>query len=68
MEPPSRANRLSRRLADFDRGDGDPGEGTGVAEHRLEDWEAAELAQELTSGLVRRAYKIDQPHPAAAAA
>ncbi len=39
-----------------------------VAEHRLEDWEAAELAHELTSGLVRRAYKIDQPHPAAAAA
>ena len=30
-----------------------------VAEHRLLDWEAAELAQELTSGLVRRAYKID---------
>jgi glucuronate isomerase len=29
-----------------------------VAEHRLEDWEAAELAHELTSGLVRRAYKI----------
>ncbi|GGE74506.1 glucuronate isomerase [Sphingomonas prati] len=29
-----------------------------VAEHRLEDWEAAELAQELTSGLVRRAYKL----------
>ncbi|MHA6722038.1 glucuronate isomerase [Sphingomonas sp. RS2018] len=30
-----------------------------VAEHRIEDWEAAELAQELTSGLVRRAYRID---------
>jgi glucuronate isomerase len=30
-----------------------------VAEHRLHDWEAAELAHELTSGLVRRAYKID---------
>ena len=30
-----------------------------VAEHRLADWEAAELAQELTSGLVRRAYRID---------
>lgn len=30
-----------------------------VAEHRLEDWEAAELAQELTSGLVRRAYRLD---------
>jgi len=39
-----------------------------VAEHRLADWEAAELAHELTSGLVRRAYKIDQPHPAAVAA
>jgi glucuronate isomerase len=30
-----------------------------VAEHRLADWEAAELARELTSGLVRRAYRID---------
>jgi glucuronate isomerase len=30
-----------------------------VAEGRLEDWEAAELAQELTSGLVRRAYNLD---------
>jgi len=30
-----------------------------VAEHRLEDWEAADLAQELTSGLVRRAYRLD---------
>ena len=30
-----------------------------VAEHRIADWEAAELAQELTSGLVRRAYRID---------
>lgn len=39
-----------------------------VAEHRLADWEAAELAQELTSGLVRRAYKIDDPHFAAIAA
>jgi len=39
-----------------------------VAEHRLADWEAAELAHELTSGLVRRAYKIDQPHKAAVAA
>ena len=29
-----------------------------VAEHRLEDWEAVELAHELTSGLVRRAYKL----------
>jgi glucuronate isomerase len=39
-----------------------------VAEHRLHDWEAAELIQELTSGLVRRAYKIDDPHFAARAA
>ncbi|HEX8484045.1 glucuronate isomerase [Sphingomonas sp.] len=30
-----------------------------VAEHRLQDWEAVELAHELTSGLVRRAYRID---------
>ncbi len=29
-----------------------------VAEHRLEDWEAADLAHELTSGLVRRAYRV----------
>lgn len=29
-----------------------------VAEHRLEDWEAADLAQELTVGLVRRAYRL----------
>ena len=29
-----------------------------VAEHRLEDWEAAELAQELAYGLVKRAYKL----------
>lgn len=29
-----------------------------VAEHRLEDWEAAELAQDLTSNLVRAAYKL----------
>lgn len=39
-----------------------------VAEHRLADWEAAELAHELTSGLVRRAYRIDRSTPAAAAA
>lgn len=39
-----------------------------VAEHRIADWEAAELARELTSGLVRRAYKIDQPKLAAKAA
>ncbi|MET3824792.1 glucuronate isomerase [Sphingomonas sp. PvP055] len=30
-----------------------------VAEHRIADWEAADLAHELTSGLVRRAYRID---------
>ncbi|PZU09853.1 glucuronate isomerase [Sphingomonas sp.] len=35
-----------------------------VAEHRIEDWEAVELAHELTSGLVRRAYRIDTPQPA----
>ncbi len=29
-----------------------------VAEHRLEDWEAADLAYELTVGLVRRAYRV----------
>jgi glucuronate isomerase len=29
-----------------------------VAEHRIEDWEAAELAQELTYGLVKQAYKL----------
>jgi glucuronate isomerase len=29
-----------------------------VAEHRLEDWEAAELARDLTVGLVRKAYKL----------
>ncbi|HVF94571.1 MAG TPA: glucuronate isomerase [Sphingomonas sp.] len=39
-----------------------------VAEHRIEDWEAVELAHELTSGLVRRAYRIDQPLIAAQAA
>lgn len=31
-----------------------------VAEHRIEDWEAAELARELTYGLVRRAYRLDE--------
>lgn len=30
-----------------------------VAEGRLTDWEAAELAYELTNGLVRKAYKLD---------
>ncbi|MEG3122427.1 glucuronate isomerase [Sphingomonas sp. GB1N7] len=39
-----------------------------VVEHRLADCEAAELAHELTSGLVRRAYKIDPSQPAAKAA
>ncbi len=29
-----------------------------VAEHRLADWEAAEIAHELTVGLVRRAYRL----------
>ena len=29
-----------------------------VAEHRIEDWEAAELAHELTYGLVKRSYKL----------
>ena len=29
-----------------------------VAEHRLEDWEAADLAQELAVGLARRAYRL----------
>ncbi len=29
-----------------------------VAEHRLADWEAAELAHDLTVGLVRRAYRL----------
>jgi glucuronate isomerase len=29
-----------------------------VVEHRLADWEAAELARELTNGLVRRAYRL----------
>ncbi|MDE1916728.1 MAG: glucuronate isomerase [Sphingomonadales bacterium] len=29
-----------------------------VAEHRLKDWEAAELAHELTYGLVKKAYRL----------
>jgi glucuronate isomerase len=29
-----------------------------VAEHRVEDWEAAELAHELAYGLVKQAYKL----------
>ncbi|AXB79541.1 glucuronate isomerase [Novosphingobium sp. P6W] len=32
-----------------------------VAEHRLADWEAAELVQELTTGLVRKAYGLKTP-------
>lgn len=37
-----------------------------VAEQRIEDWEAGELAQELAYGLVRRAYRLDQPQTLAA--
>jgi glucuronate isomerase len=37
-----------------------------VAEHRLEDWEAAELAHELAYDLVRRAYRLDETQPLAA--
>jgi glucuronate isomerase len=37
-----------------------------VAEHRIADWEAAELARELAYGLVRRAYRLDEPHILAA--
>ena len=37
-----------------------------VAEGRLQDWEAAELAHELTYGLVKRAYRLDQPQAEAA--
>ena len=39
-----------------------------VAEGRLLDWEAAELAYELTNGLVKRAYKLDRPAPTPVAA
>jgi glucuronate isomerase len=39
-----------------------------VAEGRLLDWEAFELAHELTNGLVRKAYKIDKQAPAPVAA
>ncbi|MFD1787129.1 glucuronate isomerase [Sphingomonas floccifaciens] len=39
-----------------------------VAEHRLEDWEAAELAYELTNGLVRKAYGLETPVAKKAAA
>ena len=37
-----------------------------VAEGRLLDWEAAELARDLTYNLVRRAYRLDEPHAQAA--
>jgi glucuronate isomerase len=37
-----------------------------VAEHRIADWEAAELAHELSYDLVRRAYRLDEPHTLAA--
>jgi glucuronate isomerase len=37
-----------------------------VAEHRLADWEAAELAHELTYGLVKRAYRLNEPEAKAA--
>ena len=39
-----------------------------VAEGRMQDWEAAELAYELTNGLVRKAYKLDTVTPVAEAA
>jgi glucuronate isomerase len=39
-----------------------------VAEGRMQDWEAVELIHELTSGLVRRAYKLDSVAPVAEAA
>jgi glucuronate isomerase len=37
-----------------------------VAEHRLEEWEAAELAHELAYDLVRKAYRLDEQQPLAA--
>jgi glucuronate isomerase len=37
-----------------------------VAEGRLQDWEAAELARDLTYGLVKRAYRLDAPRVMAA--
>jgi len=39
-----------------------------VAEGRMQDWEAAELAYDLTNGLVRKAYKLDETLPVAEAA
>jgi glucuronate isomerase len=37
-----------------------------VAEHRIDASEAAELARELAYDLVRRAYRLDEPHSLAA--
>ncbi|HEX5181522.1 MAG TPA: glucuronate isomerase [Allosphingosinicella sp.] len=37
-----------------------------VAEGRLQDWEAADLAHDLTYGLVRRAYRLDEAQAEAA--
>ena len=37
-----------------------------VAEHRIAEWEAEELAHELSYGLVRRAYRLDQHRTLAA--
>ena len=37
-----------------------------VAEYRLQDWEAAELARELAYDLVRSAYRLDLQQPLAA--
>ncbi len=37
-----------------------------VAEHRIDSSEATELARELAYDLVRRAYRLDQPHTLAA--
>jgi glucuronate isomerase len=37
-----------------------------VSEHRIADWEAADLARELAYGLVRRAYRLDASHAEAA--
>ena len=39
-----------------------------VAEGRMEEWEAGELILDLTTNLVRRAYKLDDPQFAARAA
>jgi glucuronate isomerase len=39
-----------------------------VAEGRMQDWEAAELAHDLTSTLVRKAYGLDPSPPVAGAA